>query len=50
MCGLLPAVIVLKTLQRLGRLRRSIPVGYATSAEATGDTTRVVGYAGRLLV
>ncbi|RMG41229.1 MAG: AmmeMemoRadiSam system protein B, partial [Planctomycetota bacterium] len=49
MCGLLPAVIVLKTLQRLGCLRRSVPVGYATSADATGDPTRVVGYAGRLV-
>ncbi len=50
MCGLVPAVIVMKTLQKLGRLNRSIEVGYATSAEASGDTTRCVGYAGRLLV
>ncbi len=50
MCGLVPAVIVMKTLKKLGRLSRSIEVGYATSAEASGDTTRCVGYAGRLLV
>ena len=50
MCGLVPAVIVMKTLKKLGRLNRSIEVGYATSAEASGDTTRCVGYAGRLLV
>lgn len=50
MCGLIPAVIVMKTLKKLGRLNRSIEVGYATSAEASGDTTRCVGYAGRLLV
>ena len=50
MCGLVPAVIVLKTLKKLGRLNRSIEVGYATSAEASGDTSRCVGYAGRLLV
>ena len=50
MCGLVPAVIVMKTLKKLGRLNQSIEVGYATSAEASGDTTRCVGYAGRLLV
>ena len=46
MCGLVPAVIVLKTLKKLGRLNQSIEVGYATSAEASGDTSRCVGYAG----
>lgn len=50
MCGLIPAVIVLKTLKQLGLLNRSIDVGYATSAESSGDTARCVGYAGRLLV
>ena len=50
MCGLVPAVIVMKTLKKLGRLNQSIEVGYATSAEESGDTTRCVGYAGRLLV
>jgi len=50
MCGLVPAVIVMKTLKKLGKLSQSIEVGYATSAVASGDTTRCVGYAGRLLV
>src|SRR5262249_40865894 len=48
MCGVLPAVIVLDTLRRLGPLGRSERVGYATSADVTGDTSRVVGYAGML--
>jgi AmmeMemoRadiSam system protein B/AmmeMemoRadiSam system protein A len=48
MCGLLPAVVVLETLRQLGRLRRSQRVAYATSADVTGDTSRVVGYAGML--
>jgi AmmeMemoRadiSam system radical SAM enzyme/AmmeMemoRadiSam system protein B/AmmeMemoRadiSam system protein A len=48
MCGVLPAVIVLETLRLLGRLRKAERVGYATSADVTGDTSRVVGYAGML--
>src|SRR5262249_18003081 len=48
MCGVLPAVIVLETLRLLGRLHRAERVGYATSADVTGDTSRVVGYAGML--
>ena len=48
MCGLLPAVIVLETLRQLGRLRKAQRVAYATSAEVTGDPSRVVGYAGML--
>jgi AmmeMemoRadiSam system protein B/AmmeMemoRadiSam system protein A len=48
MCGLLPAVIVLQTLQMLGGLRKAERVGYATSADVTGNTSRVVGYAGML--
>ncbi len=48
MCGLLPAVVVLETLRQLGTLRTSQRVAYATSAEASGDPTRVVGYAGML--
>lgn len=49
MCGLLPAVIVMETLRQLGRLKTCRRVGYATSADVTGDTDRVVGYAGMLL-
>ncbi len=48
MCGLLPAVIVLETLRLLGTLRRAQSLGYATSAEVSGDKSRVVGYAGML--
>jgi AmmeMemoRadiSam system protein B/AmmeMemoRadiSam system protein A len=48
MCGMLPAVIVLETLKALGTLHRCERVDYATSADATGDTSRVVGYAGML--
>src|ERR1019366_7402143 len=48
MCGLLPAVIVLETLRLLGGLTRAERVGYATSADVTGDASRVVGYAGML--
>jgi AmmeMemoRadiSam system protein B len=49
MCGVLPAVIVMETLRQLGGLGRCERVGYATSADVTGDTSRVVGYAGVLL-
>ena len=35
MCGLRPAVIVMETLRRLGRLTRCEPVGYATSADVS---------------
>ncbi len=48
MCGLLPAIVVLETLRELGTLRRHERIAYATSADVTGDTSRVVGYAGML--
>ncbi len=48
MCGVLPAVIVLETLRLLGDEHQAQRVGYATSADVTGDTSRVVGYAGML--
>jgi AmmeMemoRadiSam system protein B len=48
MCGVLPAVIVMETLRRLNRLHACQRVAYATSADATGDKSRVVGYAGML--
>ena len=48
MCGVLPAVIVLETLHLLGKFSRAVRTGYATSADVTGDTSRVVGYAGML--
>jgi AmmeMemoRadiSam system radical SAM enzyme/AmmeMemoRadiSam system protein B/AmmeMemoRadiSam system protein A len=49
MCGMMPAVIVMETLRQWGQLNRCELVGYTTSAAASGDTTRVVGYAGVLL-
>lgn len=49
MCGVLPAVIVMETLRQLGSLTKSERVGYATSADISGDESRVVGYAGMLL-
>jgi AmmeMemoRadiSam system protein B len=48
MCGVFPAVIVMETLRRLDRLHKATRCGYATSADATGETDRVVGYAGML--
>ncbi len=48
MCGVLPAVIVLETLRLLGELKKVERVSYATTADVTGDTSRVVGYAGML--
>jgi AmmeMemoRadiSam system protein B len=48
MCGVFPAVIVMETLRRLERLTKATRCGYATSADVTGDTDRVVGYAGML--
>ncbi|MFK7821890.1 MAG: AmmeMemoRadiSam system protein B [Planctomycetaceae bacterium] len=48
MCGVLAAAIVMKTLQRLGRLNKSERVAYATSCDVNGDATRTVGYAGIL--
>jgi AmmeMemoRadiSam system protein B len=49
MCGVRPAVIVMETLRQLDQLHRCRRVGYATSAEVSGDSSRVVGYAGMLL-
>jgi len=48
MCGMAPAVIVMETLLRLGRLNRCHQVAYATSGDVSGDRSRVVGYAGLL--
>jgi len=48
MCGVVPAVVVMETLRRLGSLEEYRLVGYTTSAERSGDKSRVVGYAGVL--
>jgi AmmeMemoRadiSam system radical SAM enzyme/AmmeMemoRadiSam system protein B/AmmeMemoRadiSam system protein A len=46
MCGILPAVIVLETLRLLDKPNRGRQIAYATTADVTGDPSRVVGYAG----
>ena len=48
MCGMLPAVVVLETLRQLKTLKKCRRVSYSTSAGASGDESRVVGYAGML--
>lgn len=48
-CGFRPAVLVMETLRRLGRLNRCEEVGYATSMDVpAGRPDYVVGYAGML--
>lgn len=48
MCGQIPAALVMLTLQELGRPLRYQQIGYGTSGDVSGDTSRVVGYAGVL--
>ena len=48
MCGVLPACMILETLKRLNSLTTAERIGYGTSADVSGDTSRVVGYAGML--
>jgi AmmeMemoRadiSam system protein B len=48
MCGVVPAMIVLETLRLLDASRKPTRVAYATTADVTGDPSRVVGYAGML--
>ncbi|MEW6776524.1 MAG: AmmeMemoRadiSam system protein B [Bdellovibrionota bacterium] len=47
MCGYIPTAIVMRAAKELGA-KHSELVAYATSAEAFGDKSRVVGYAGAL--
>jgi AmmeMemoRadiSam system protein B len=46
MCGLLPAVAVMQALLQETPLIQPRLVDYSNSAAASGDTSRVVGYAG----
>ena len=48
MCGVLPAVMALTAMQQIAPLTIAERVAYATSADVTGDPSRVVGYAGML--
>ena len=45
MCGAVPTAVMLEAAHRLGASDAEL-VRYTTSAEASGDTRRVVGYAG----
>ena len=46
MCGQLPAALILLTLQVMGWTGSYHEIGYGTSADTSGDKSRVVGYAG----
>lgn len=48
MCGCLPVALMMMTLRELSLLNEAVPVGYCTSADATGDKRQVVGYCGML--
>ena len=48
MCGQIPAALVLLTLKELGKQVDYQEIGYGTSADVSGDRSRVVGYAGVL--
>jgi AmmeMemoRadiSam system protein B len=43
-----PSITALETLRLLGIKPKAERVGYATTADVTGDRSRVVGYAGML--
>lgn len=45
MCGYVPVFMLLEMKQVLGITKATL-ISYSTSAEASGDTSRVVGYAG----
>ena len=49
MCGVRPAIIAMEMLRRWGGLTKTERTFYGTSSETSGDTSRVVGYAGMLL-
>ena len=48
MCGVLPAVMIMEAIKEMGKLKKATRVGYTTSAETSGDASRVVGYCGML--
>jgi AmmeMemoRadiSam system protein B len=48
MCGIIPTTITLLTAMELGATRADL-VRYTDSGEASGDTSRVVGYAGLII-
>jgi predicted class III extradiol MEMO1 family dioxygenase len=48
MCGVLPATVMLVAARQLGAKEARL-IDYATSAEATGNSEAVVGYAGLIV-
>ena len=48
MCGFVPTTVVLTAARELGAASSEL-VDYGTSADASGDTSRVVGYAGLIV-
>ena len=50
MCGVVPAAIVMKTLQCLNRPFRVDRIAYSNSASIGGDHSRTVGYGGVALL
>jgi hypothetical protein len=46
MCGVLPAVIAMEASKQLGGLKSAKRLAYSTSADVSGDKSRVVGYCG----
>lgn len=50
MCGVVPAAIVMKTLERLGKSFRVEQISYSNSATFGGDNSRTVGYGGVALL
>ncbi len=47
MCGYIPAVVMLMTVKKLGSEKPEF-IEYTTSADATGDSSSVVGYCGMI--
>lgn len=48
MCGVLPAVMIMEAVKQTAGLKKATRVDYATSADVSGDKSRVVGYCGML--
>jgi AmmeMemoRadiSam system protein B len=46
MCGVIPAALVMETLRQMGHSLKVQQIDYGTSADVSGDKSRVVGYAG----
>ncbi|MDO4587624.1 MAG: AmmeMemoRadiSam system protein B [Planctomycetia bacterium] len=50
MCGVQPMFLTLEILKRMGKLGSALKVRQTTSAEISGDRSRVVGYAGYIFL